>query len=47
MFMFLYLNDLLLRCSEGELVKLTLSVASGKTTKAEVAVFVASHVSAP
>ncbi len=46
MFMFLYVNDILLTCSEDELVELTLGVASGKRTKAEVAVFVASHVSA-
>ena len=45
MFMFLYLNGLALSCSEDELVRLTLGVASGKTTKAEVAVFVAAHVS--
>jgi death on curing protein len=45
MFMFLYLNDLLLTCSEDQLVRLTLGVASGKTTKAEVSVFVAAHVS--
>ncbi len=47
MFMFLYLNDLELRCSEDELVELTLGVARGETTKAEVAIFVASRVSAP
>lgn len=47
MFMFLYLNNLLLTCSEDELVRLTLGVASGKTTKAAVAVFVAAHVSSP
>jgi death-on-curing protein len=46
MFMFLYLNDLELRCSEDELVELTLGVARGEITKAEVAVFVASQVSA-
>ena len=45
MFMFLYLNDLILDCSEDELVRLTLGVASGETTKAEVAVFVAAHLS--
>ncbi len=44
MFMFLYLNDLVLSCSEDELVELTLGVASGATTKAEVAVFIAAHV---
>ncbi len=47
MFMFLYLNDLLLSCSEDELVELTLGVASGKTTKAEVALFIAARVFAP
>lgn len=46
MFMFLYLNDLVLSCTEDEVVELTLSVASGKTMKAEVAIFVAAHVSA-
>lgn len=45
MFMFLYLNDLVLTCSEDELVEVTLGVAAGRTTKAEVAVFVAAHVS--
>lgn len=44
MFMFLYMNDWLLDCEEDELVELTLGVASGKTTKAEVAVFVAAHL---
>ena len=34
----------LLSCTEDELVELTLGVASGTTTKAEVAVFVADHV---
>ncbi|MBA3462669.1 MAG: type II toxin-antitoxin system death-on-curing family toxin [Deltaproteobacteria bacterium] len=43
MFMFLYLNGSLLSCTEDELVELTLGVASGSTTKAEVAVFVAAH----
>ncbi|MEO8705523.1 MAG: type II toxin-antitoxin system death-on-curing family toxin [Kofleriaceae bacterium] len=47
MFMFLFLNDLVLSCSEDELVELTLGVASGETTKAEVAVFVASHCRSP
>ena len=44
LFMFLYLNDLLLECTEDELVELTLGVARGATTKAEVAVFIAAHV---
>ncbi len=44
LFMFLYLNDLLLECTEDELVELTLGVARGSTTKAEVAVFIAAHV---
>jgi len=47
LFMFLYMNDLELGCSEDELVELTLGVARGETTKAEVAVFVASRVLAP
>lgn len=45
-FLFLYLNDLLLDCSEDELVELTLGVASGKASKAEAAVFIAGHVRA-
>lgn len=45
MFMFLYLNDVELACSDDELVGLTLGVASGATTKAEVAVFLAAHAS--
>ena len=44
LFMFLYLNDRLLECTEDELVELTLGVARGSTTKAEVAVFIAAHV---
>ncbi len=44
MFMFLFLNDLELDCSEDELVDLTLGVASGKVTKADAAVFVAAHL---
>ncbi len=43
-FMFLFLNDLVLDCSEGALVDLTLAVASGKTTKAETALFLSRHV---
>ena len=42
-FMFLFLNDRLLGCSEDELVDLTLSVAKGETTKAEAAVFFSLH----
>lgn len=45
MFLFLYLNDLELECTEDELVDLTLGVASSKVTKAEVAVFLSTHVS--
>ena len=41
MIMFIYLNDRELDCDEDELVALTLGVASGATTKAEAAVFVA------
>jgi death-on-curing protein len=44
MFMFLFVNDLVLDCEENELVELTLGVAAGRTTKAEVAVFLAAHV---
>jgi death-on-curing protein len=43
MFIFLFVNDLALDCEEDELVKLTLGVAAGTTTKAEVAVFLAAH----
>ncbi|MFN0062431.1 MAG: type II toxin-antitoxin system death-on-curing family toxin [Myxococcaceae bacterium] len=43
-FLFLYLNDQFLDCSEEELVELTLSVAQGAASKAEAAVFIASHV---
>ncbi len=43
-FMFLFLNALELECDEDELVELTVGVAAGKTTKAEVAVFIAAHV---
>jgi death on curing protein len=45
MFLFLYVNDLELECTEDELVELTLGVASGKVTKADVAVFLSTHVS--
>jgi death-on-curing protein len=44
MFLFLYMNDLELDCSEDELVELTLGVASGKVTKAEIAVFLDAHI---
>jgi len=44
MFLFLYVNDRELDCTEDELVELTLGVASGKVTKAEVAVFLSGHV---
>ena len=44
MFMFLYLNSLTLDCEEDELVALTVGAASGRVTKAEVAVFVAAHL---
>ena len=44
MFLFLYLNDLLLDCSEDELVELTMAIASGARSKSEAAVFVAAHV---
>ena len=44
MFMFLYLNGLMLTCSENDLVRLTIGVTSGTTTKAEAAVFIAAHV---
>lgn len=44
MFLFLYINDLELDCTEDELVDLTLGVASSKVTKAEIAVFLGTHV---
>ena len=43
MFMFLFLNGHELDCTEDELVGLTLDVATGKTSKAAVAVFLAAH----
>jgi death-on-curing protein len=46
MFLFLYVNELELDCTADELVELTLGVARGKVTKAEVAVFVGAHVRA-
>jgi prophage maintenance system killer protein len=44
MIMFVYLNDRDLVCDEDELVALTVGVASGKTTKADVAVFLAARI---
>lgn len=43
-FMFFFVNDLVLDCSEGELVQLTMGVAAGKVTKADAAVFLSAHV---
>lgn len=45
MLMFVYLNDRDLACDEDDLVALTLGVATGRTTKAEVAVFLAARIS--
>lgn len=44
MIMFVYLNEHELECDEDELVELTVGVAAGTTTKAEVAVFLAAHI---
>ena len=44
MIMFVYLNDHDLECDEDELVELTVGVATGTTTKAEVAVFLAARI---
>ena len=44
MIMFVYLNDRDIACSEDELVELTLGVATGTTTKADVAVFLAARI---
>ena len=44
MIMFVYLNDRELECDEDELVELTVGVASGKKTKAEIAVFLAARM---
>lgn len=44
MIMFVYLNDRDLARDEGELVALTVGVAAGRTTKAEVAVFLAGRI---
>ena len=42
--MFVYLNDRDIACDEDELVELTLGVATGTTTKADVAVFLAARI---
>lgn len=44
MIMFVYLNDHDLVCDEDDLVELTLGVAGGTATKAEVAVFLAARI---
>ncbi len=44
MIMFVYLNDHDLACGEDDLVALTVGVAAGTTTKAEVAVFLAARI---
>jgi len=44
MIMFVYLNDHDLECDEDELVDLTLGVATGTKTKADVAVFLAARI---
>lgn len=44
MIMFVYLNERELACDEDELVELTVGVASGKKTKAEIAVFLAARI---
>lgn len=44
MIMFVYLNERDFACDEDELVELTMGIASGKTTKAEVAVFLAARI---
>lgn len=44
MIMFVYLNDHDLECDEDELVELTLGVATGRSTKADVAVFLAARI---
>jgi len=43
-FMFLYSNGYELNCTEDELVELTLAVANGRRTKAEVAVMLSSSI---
>jgi death-on-curing protein len=45
MIMFVYLNDHDLDCDEDDLVELTVGVAAGTTTKADVAVFLAARMS--
>jgi death-on-curing protein len=45
MIMFVYLNDHDVECDEDELVELIVGVASGTTTKADVAVFLAARIS--
>lgn len=44
MIMFVYLNDHDIECDEDDLVEMTLGVASGTTTKADVAVFLAARI---
>ncbi len=44
MIMFVYLNDRDLDCDEDALVELTVAVASGQRTKAEIAVFLAERI---
>ena len=44
MIMFIYLNDHDLECDEDALVELTVGVASGARTKADVAVFLAARM---
>jgi death-on-curing protein len=44
MIMFVYVNDHDVACDEDDLVDLVLGVATGTTTKAEVAVFLAARI---
>lgn len=44
MIMFVYLNDREIACDEDELVELTIGVALGTKTKAEVGVFLAGRI---
>ena len=44
MIMFVYLNDHDLECNDDEVVDLTRGVATGTTTKADVAVFLAARI---
>lgn len=46
MILFVYLNDHDIACDEDELVELTVGVASGTKTKAEVAVYLAARITA-